>query len=97
MLKDRPQTMHLGLLVQLQLLEIEKFIIQHNNRLNFSLPDSSRLEREFNYQVWSFRMVWILEKHCIWTFCVNPKTQGAVPKVEHEGKKFCLDVIFESV
>jgi hypothetical protein len=77
--------------------EIIRFIIQHNKSLDFSLLDYNRLERELNYQVWSFWKVMILEKHRIWTFCVNPKTQGVVPKVEHEGKKFVLDAVFESM
>jgi hypothetical protein len=40
-------------------------ITQHSKSLDFSLSDSSRLEGEFNYQVWSFRMARIFEKHHI--------------------------------
>ncbi len=68
-------------------------ITQHNKRLDFSLPDFNRLEGEFNYQVWSFRMAMIFERHRIWTFFINLKTQGVIPKAKHEGKKITVDVI----
>ncbi len=41
------------------------FITQHSKSLNFFFPNSSRLKGESNYQVWSFRMVKILERHRI--------------------------------
>lgn len=77
--------------------EILKSITQHNKNLDFFLPNSNRLKGESNYQVWSFRMAKILERHRIWTLCVNPKIQGVVLEVEHENRKLALDVIFESV
>jgi hypothetical protein len=45
--------------------EILRSITQHSKSLNFSFPDSSRLKGESNYQVWSFQMVKILERHRI--------------------------------
>ncbi len=72
-------------------------IIQHSKSLDFSLWDSSRLERESNYQMWLFRMAKILERHHIWTLCVNPKTQGVILEAEHEGKKLALNATSKSM
>ncbi len=71
----RPQVMFLVHLTPPQLLSIKKIlrcVIKHNKILDFPPFDSSRLEREFNYQVWSFKMIRILERHTIWMYYVNP-------------------------
>ncbi len=35
----------------------------------------------------------IFERHRIWTFFINLKKQGVIPKAKHEGKKITVDVI----
>jgi hypothetical protein len=73
--------------------EILRYIIQHNKVLDFIFPNSNMLERESNYQVWSFKMTRILKRHRIWMYCVNLVSRDQVIEIEIEDKKLALDTI----
>jgi hypothetical protein len=74
--------------------KILRYIIQHNKTfLDYFFPNSSKLERKSNYQVWSFKMTRKIKKHRIWMYCVNLVSQDEVIEIEIKGRKLALDTI----
>jgi hypothetical protein len=66
------------------------------NRIEISLPETSRLDGAQNYQIWSLRVKRILVRYRVWQFCVTPRSR-IMTEEELEGKELARDIMLESV
>jgi len=61
--------------------------------IDISIPDSSRLDGALNYPVWLYTMQCILERHRLWTYCIQQITRVNISETELDGRFLALQAI----
>jgi hypothetical protein len=66
-------------------------------KIEISIPESSMLEGPSNYQVWLFRILKILERYKLWTYCTNlVSPSNSIYDTEIEDRAAAIQAIIES-
>jgi len=64
--------------------------------IDFTIPESSRLEGLANSSAWSFRLQRILKRYTVWVYYTRPPS-SKMPIEEIEGRELAMSAIEESV